>query len=759
MRLAAATLVTALLAGAPPARGQDFATQSPGPLSRSHAGLEGQARCSDCHTSGSELSADRCLGCHPALRERIRAGRGLHASRLVRGRSCWTCHLEHRGRDHDIMGWTGIGGRDGFDHGLTGWPLRGVHAVTGCDRCHRRRDRAGLRLHLGEEARCEGCHARVQPHGFVRAEAAPCRRCHVETAWKPAALDSFDHDRDTGFDLAGNHGDVACSKCHPKNRFELGAGAGECAGCHASPHDGHLFGGRPCGQCHSPALRSLASVQFDHARTGFALEGRHRQAACAACHPAGRARPPRRECESCHARDSRHGQRFAGFGSPPACRTCHPGATRWKPAVFDHQRRTSFALSGKHARVDCRACHRGARPEEFERFAAASVGCRGCHVHERAHDGKFADRQCLSCHRTSGVVSPTPAARDQFHGPTARFRLEQAHARVACDACHKGDEWTGLDRECGPACHADSLHRGSLGGACSRCHTGGAWDATRFSHDRDARFRLLGMHRQVECQSCHPRQQFRPRPTACAACHREQDVHRGRLGADCGRCHRETGALVFDHNRQAGFRLDNAHLQVACAGCHPSIEFTPRPRACAGCHPEPEVHRGRYGTGCAECHDTRGWKGVRARHDVGNFALEGAHDSVTCQRCHPGGRKLAGRGNLCVTCHREDDIHANSLGGKCGDCHTQWSFAPARFDHVSVGCDLQGVHRTLPCFDCHKSGNFGALTGQCYGCHRDQVAGDGRHRGAAFFACGDCHNLNTWQRPMSAPAMTSSVCR
>ncbi|HEU5060788.1 MAG TPA: hypothetical protein VFU21_29865, partial [Kofleriaceae bacterium] len=596
--------------------------------------------------------------------------------------------------------------------------------------------------------------------GFSGSSMTTCKRCHAESSWKPATLSTFDHDRDTDFDLVGTHRDVACDKCHPKDRFALGAGAGKCAGCHASPHDGQLFGTKDCGSCHSPALRSLKTVRFDHDRkTRFDLDGRHRQADCYACHPKKGLKKPARECEGCHAGDSKHGDRFAAFGSPPDCKVCHAGSMRWKPPTFDHKGQTAFALTGKHARVDCRACHRGARPDRFERFDAGAVGCRGCHQHKQAHDGKFADKECLGCHKAPGVVTPTPGARDRFHGPASRFPLVQAHARVACDSCHGEDNWKGLSQECGPSCHADVLHRGSLGGACSRCHTSGKWDATGFSHQEDSQFPLRGFHRQVECASCHPRQQFKPRPTDCAGCHQDDDAHRGKLGRDCQKCHSESGTVRFDHNRQARFALESSHLEVACARCHPTTEFKPRPTACAGCHPEPEVHRGRYGTECKGCHDTRGWQTVKARHDVGNFSLAGAHDAVTCERCHQGGRKLAGRGNLCVTCHREDDIHASSLGGKCGDCHTQWSFAPARFDHLTVGCDLSGVHRVLPCFDCHKSGNFGPLTSQCYGCHRDEVAGDGIHRGAAFFACGDCHSLNTWARPNTAPALTSSVCR
>ena len=130
----------------------------------------------------------------------------------------------------------------------------------------------------------------------------------------------------------------------------------------------------------------------------------------------------------------------------------------------------------------------------------------------------------------------------------------------------------------------------------------------------------------------------------------------------------------------------------------------------------------------------------------------------TC-RCHKDTRPLAGTGNLCVTCHREDDIHGNSLGPRCGECHTQWGFAPARFDHTTVGCDLQGQHRTLPCLDCHKQGNYRGLNTQCYGCHRDDAAERPTHNNAGYIACGSCHNVVTFKTPMVNAMGSSSVCR
>jgi hypothetical protein len=214
------------------------------------------------------------------------------------------------------------------------------------------------------------------------------------------------------------------------------------------------------------------------------------------------------------------------------------------------------------------------------------------------------------------------------------------------------------------------------------------------------------------------------------------------------------------------FRLDGKHLQVRCADCHPSVTFKPRPTTCFGCHPEPAVHKGQYGTGCEQCHTTRTWEDIKPLHDVGDFSLRGQHGNIACERCHRDNRPLAGSGNLCINCHRQDDVHNNSLTPRCGECHTQWSFTPARFDHSRVGCNLTGLHRTVACFDCHKNGNFAAISPQCVSCHRDDAqrhaaAGLGgtapSHAGYANCTGAGCHNTNTWASGFNLAR--ESICR
>ena len=188
---------------------------------------------------------------------------------------------------------------------------------------------------------------------------------------------------------------------------------------------------------------------------------------------------------------------------------------------------------------------------------------------------------------------------------------------------------------------------------------------------------------------------------------------------------------------------------------------------CGNCHPEPDVHRGQLGTLCARCHVEESWKKVATGHDRAQPPIGGAHDQVRCVRCHVDGRILAGTGNLCVQCHQKDDIHHNSLGPQCGDCHTQRTFAAVRFVHSRVGCDLVGLHRNLPCVDCHVGGNFNALAPECVACHRkDAVRGASAYAATggsaaahqSFTTCANCHNPNFFG-PTAQPSMRESVCR
>ena len=159
---------------------------SPGELSEAHAHLEGSSRCLDCHAPRQGVAPERCFDCHVALRQRVAAGEGLHAEPGFQ--SCETCHIEHHGREFELVFWED--GRETFDHSRTGWTLTGAHVGATCRDCHRSeylQDPATLRAgkadldstFLGLPTACAACHD--DEH---RGQFAPrgCTDCHVTAA-------------------------------------------------------------------------------------------------------------------------------------------------------------------------------------------------------------------------------------------------------------------------------------------------------------------------------------------------------------------------------------------------------------------------------------------------------------------------------------------------------------------------------------------------------------------------------------------------
>jgi hypothetical protein len=177
-------------------------------------------------------------------------------------------------------------------------------------------------------------------------------------------------------------------------------------------------------------------------------------------------------CVSCH-KDVHLGQEGA------LCETCHTVQTpKFAVAVFAHDAKTTFALTGKHSTVTCAGCH---KPETgvFPAGAGTAVRlkgvgkeCRACHAD--VHLGQVADR-CESCHATTSFK----VASYKHQNRSLSTLFVGKHARAACVACHKPatgkfPKGTGtavrfaVDSKC-VACHTD-VHRGALGPKCANCH-------------------------------------------------------------------------------------------------------------------------------------------------------------------------------------------------------------------------------------------------------------------------------------------------
>ncbi|MGE0623717.1 MAG: hypothetical protein AB7I04_04605 [Pseudomonadales bacterium] len=475
----------------------------PGPVIEGHADTE--ETCSACH-GVFERAAQRglCLECHDDVAGDANAGTGYHGrDPAARTADCKACHTEHKGRDADIVGLQ----PNLFDHGHTDFALTGAHTSVACASCHE-----PGRKHRQADGDCAACHQDDDVHqGELGTE---CADCHTLANWAEA---DFDHDT-TDFPLRGVHAETTCLGCHESRLFA--APGAECIDCHRidDAHEGR--NGTQCADCHGV---TSWETQFDHqAETGFALVGAHATLACRNCHvdessyeglPA--------DCNGCHAGDDVHLGR-----NGPACGDCHQ-QDRWSIA-FDHEAETGYALIGTHATQSCTDCH----TTDLE--TPLPVECIGCHDRDDPHDGTL--DTCKDCH---GQFHWDEDLR--FQHDLTPFALVGLHRVVSCEQCHDSLVFSPVDHDC-LTCHDDEdVHGGAMGSECGTCHNPAGWDLWTFDHAVDAGFPLEGAHASLVCADCHPPNRPVGKQTrACVACHRGDDVHRGRFGQDCDRCHLST---------------------------------------------------------------------------------------------------------------------------------------------------------------------------------------------------------------------------
>lgn len=257
-----------------------------------------------------------------------------------------------------------------------------------------------------------------------------------------------------------------------------------------------------------------------------------------------------------------------------------------------------------------------------------------------------------------------------------------------------------------------------------------------------------------------------PRPPGAAGV--EHDRQRTR----CAACHTAEGwdRVAFDHAR-TGFPLEGAHRTAACRGCHVATDFKAGvPRACGACHRD--VHGGRLGARCADCHDAVAWGeptfGPEA-HRRTNFPLDGRHAVLPCEECH-GDRRDRGFSRptrTCAECHQAD-LAAGVAGpfthedwgftGDCRRCHGAWDFGGALYPgHDACFPINSGNHSGVRCLRCHTSLNPSMQTGacadqatpstgtaDCYRCHG--CAEPGEHQDVSGWRCPDpSYSLDCWR--------------
>jgi hypothetical protein len=614
-----------------------------------------------------------------------------------------------------------------------------------CASCHVRFDRAA------QDRLCADCHKDIgndlrTRRGFHGKPAPqPCRTCHTEHKGRDARIAQFDKRRfdhnQTNYALRGRHQSTECEKCHvPPRKYREAPST--CIGCHRNDdtHKGSL--GTACADCHGET--SWKEARFDHDKTNFTLTGKHRDTPCADCHRNARSgdfKGAAKTCIGCHKKDD-EGPRGHKSHFGERCDSCH-GTRAFKPATFNHDTATKFALRFKHRTARCTDCHAAAPARERGKTA-----CADCHGKDDKHKGALGN-DCAGCHSERDW-----AERGKFDHSRTRFALHGKHLDTPCNDCHKSADRKNVPSDC-LSCHKkDDKHAGTLGTACADCHNEAGWKpAPKFDHQR-TRFQLRNGHAKplVKCNACHvDAQHLRGAPMDCFSCHKKDDKHAGTLGTACADCHRDTiwtSAPGFNHERTR-FPLRGAHglPSVKCAACHADARrYRGTAMTCIGCHKKDDKHAGTLGEGCDSCHNEREWKTTRFDHRQARFVLVGRHQLVRCESCHKTQRYREAPRD-CNGCHAKDDKHKLKYGTGCDNCHNARAWALWEFDHAKTRFALDGAHQALACESCHTqpapSGRKAApLEGGCYGCHKR----DDAHDGSYGKACERCHVTDNWKR-------------
>lgn len=622
--------------------------------------------------------------------------------------------------------------------------------------------------------------------------------------WAVPALAAFDFS--SPGPLSSSHekidGSSHCDKCHEKGKQVVPQ---KCLDCHkelaARVTQGKGFHGRmtvdahTCAKCHPEhAGRALELVKwestrerFDHALTGYLLEGKHKSVNCDQCHDKRLVQAPdvkamlesarhptylglSTQCGDCHF-DEHRGQAGA------KCESCHD-ETDWKRALKFSHRHTAFPLEGKHVQVPCVKCHVDQvdtqtlkssfptpRRRAFLKFKGMPFeSCENCH--KDVHEGKFG-KDCAACHTPADwrQVLNKEISAPKFHDRT-RFPLRGAHAKVQCKSCHgpfagmKRAKFKGLAFELCTDCHVDS-HLGQISlrpegkKTCDRCHTIDSFipaDYDVADHAR-TRYPLKGGHEAVPCASCHPKSQTLLEKIPSSV--------RKKLKAQGRR--EQFSVAIF----KIGKPLDR----------------------CETCHVDPHMgqfQRGNPPKSCADCHQISSFRETNFDHDRDTrYKLTGKHEKVACNSCHitesRSGKEVCvyrGLGMSCEDCHV--DVHVGQFAKKpgekspCKNCHTTEAFKGGTlFDHGDprfTRFGLTGKHASVKCERCHrtvtvaenqKAVRYKPLPVQCVGCHADPHRGAFRkyYPDSRADRCEQCHQVSGWFRATFDHSKTGFVLK
>ncbi|MGB5630943.1 MAG: cytochrome c3 family protein, partial [Woeseiaceae bacterium] len=153
----------------------------------------------------------------------------------------------------------------------------------------------------------------------------------------------------------------------------------------------------------------------------------------------------------------------------------------------------------------------------------------------------------------------------------------------------------------------------------------------------------------------------------------------------------------------------HADIETKCKSCHVAFERDKQSELCMDCHEDVAAdrtsERGFHGLDrnakrreCAFCHADHEGRDADIvpldessfTHKATDFQLDGKHTGVPCADCHQAGDKHRDAPSMCIACHKDDNVHGETMGDACADCHSPVGWTEVTFDHDTTGFGLIG---------------------------------------------------------------------
>lgn len=308
------------------------------------------------------LAFSNCVSCH----------KDIHQNKF--GQDCKQCHIEES--FHNVKG------INTFNHDKTDFKLIGKHTTVNCKICHKTNLTSPIK-----HDKCSDCHIDYHKKEFAKNGLSPdCSECHSNDGFIPSFFTLEKHNL-LKFKLEGAHLATPCFSCHKKQPNWSFRNIGiACVDCHKNEHKGFIqenfYPNESCTTCH--LVEKWKSINFDHSRTNFKLEGIHSKTKCTACHYPTKDNKLSSQkftglsvsCSECHSNS--HSEQFEVNGITD-CSKCH-GFENWTKSTFDHNN-ARFKLEGVHAQLACVKCH----PEvtstkgKYIEYKNNKLLCSDCH--------------------------------------------------------------------------------------------------------------------------------------------------------------------------------------------------------------------------------------------------------------------------------------------------------------------------------------------------------------------------------------------